>query len=95
MATCYVELDVHSKQSTFVIEDAEGKVIAQGEVPKRRPAFERLCWAQADRRPFAMLAVPRDCLPSILNSACQALSSSRKDLASLRSAVSKPSVNQP
>ena len=42
MATYYVGLDVHSKQSTFVIEDAEGKVIAQGEVPTTRPAFERL-----------------------------------------------------
>ena len=30
MEQYYVGLDVHSRQSTFVIEDAEGKVIAQG-----------------------------------------------------------------
>ena len=42
MATYYVGLDVHSKQSTFVIEDVEGKVMAQGEVPTTRPAFEGL-----------------------------------------------------
>lgn len=43
MGKDYVGLDVHSKQSTFVIEDAEGTVIARGEVPTTRPAFERLC----------------------------------------------------
>jgi transposase len=45
MGKYYVGLDVHSKQSTFVIEDAEGTVVAQGEVPTTRPAFERLCAA--------------------------------------------------
>src|SRR5881628_2408300 len=33
MEQYYVGLDVHSRQSTFVIEDAAGRVTAQGEVP--------------------------------------------------------------
>jgi transposase len=33
MGQYYVGLDVHSRQSAFVIEDAEGQVIAQGELP--------------------------------------------------------------
>jgi transposase len=38
----YVGLDVHSKSSVFVIQDAEGKVVARGEVPTSREGFERL-----------------------------------------------------
>src|SRR5436309_15050460 len=38
----YVGLDVHSRQSTFVIQDAEGQVVAQGTVPTTRAAFARL-----------------------------------------------------
>ena len=38
----YVGLDVHSKQSTFVIQDAEGTVVAQGEVPTTPAGFQRL-----------------------------------------------------
>jgi len=33
MGQYYVGLDVHSRQSAFAIEDAEGRVIAEGEVP--------------------------------------------------------------
>jgi hypothetical protein len=33
MEQYYVGLDVHSRQSTFVIEDGAGRVTAQGEVP--------------------------------------------------------------
>lgn len=36
MEQYYVGLDVHSRQSTFVIEDAAGRVTAQGEVPTPR-----------------------------------------------------------
>jgi transposase len=42
MTTYYVGLDVHSKQSAFVIEDEGGKVIAQGEVPTTPDGFSRL-----------------------------------------------------
>jgi transposase len=42
MTKYYVGLDVHSKQSTFVIEDDAGKVIAQGEVPTTFDGFSRL-----------------------------------------------------
>ena len=42
MAMYYVGLDVHSKQSTFVIEDGAGKVIAQGEVPTTPAGFSGL-----------------------------------------------------
>lgn len=38
----YVGLDVHSKQSVFVIEDENGKVVARGEVPTSREGMERL-----------------------------------------------------
>jgi hypothetical protein len=31
MDSYYVGLDVHSRQSVFVIEDREGRVIAQGD----------------------------------------------------------------
>jgi hypothetical protein len=34
MEEYYVGLDVHSKQSVFVIEDGQGNVIARGEVLK-------------------------------------------------------------
>ncbi len=33
MEQYYVGLDVHSRESTFVIEDGAGRVTAQGEVP--------------------------------------------------------------
>jgi len=42
MATYYVGLDVHSRQSTFVVEDAAGKVVAQGEVPTTPAGFSGL-----------------------------------------------------
>jgi len=42
MTRCYVALDVHSKQSAFVIEDKGGKVIARGEVPTAPDGFSRL-----------------------------------------------------
>ena len=42
MAKYYVGLDVHSRQSTFAIEDAAGKVIAQGEVPSTPAGFSEL-----------------------------------------------------
>jgi len=42
MTKYYVGLDVHSKQSTFVIEDDAGRVIAQGEVPTTPDGFSRL-----------------------------------------------------
>ena len=40
MGQYHVGLDVHSRQSAFVIEDGEERVIAQGEVPTTRAAFE-------------------------------------------------------
>ena len=42
MGKYYVGLDVHSRQSTFVIEDEDGRVIAEGEVPTTRAALEHL-----------------------------------------------------
>lgn len=39
MRTYYVGLDVHSKQTSFVIEDKGGKVIARGEVPTTPEGF--------------------------------------------------------
>ena len=42
MEQYYVGLDVHSRQSAFVIQDAEGRVIAQGEVPTTPTGFEQL-----------------------------------------------------
>ncbi len=42
MAQYYVGLDVHSRQRAFAIEDAEGRVIAQGEVPTTPAGFEHL-----------------------------------------------------
>jgi len=42
MTQYYVGVDVHSRQSVFVIEDAEGRVIAQGEVPTTPAGFEHL-----------------------------------------------------
>lgn len=42
MTPYYVGLDVHSRQSAFVIEDHEGRVIAQGEIPTTPAGFERL-----------------------------------------------------
>ena len=47
MEPYYVGLDVHSRQSAFVIEDGEERVMAQGEVPTTRAAFERLRAVQA------------------------------------------------
>jgi transposase len=38
----YVGLDVHSKQSVFVIEDEDGRVVARGEVATSREGMERL-----------------------------------------------------
>ena len=42
MGQYYVGLDVHSRQSAFVIEDTEGRVITQGEIPTTRTAVEGL-----------------------------------------------------
>ncbi len=42
MGQYYVGLDVHSRQSAFVIEDVDGRVIAQGEVPTTAAGFEHL-----------------------------------------------------
>ncbi len=42
MTRYYVGLDVHSKQSAFVIEDEGGKAIARGEVPTTPDGFSRL-----------------------------------------------------
>ncbi|MGH7820159.1 MAG: IS110 family transposase, partial [Candidatus Binatia bacterium] len=39
----YVGLDVHSKSSVFVIQDADGELVGRGEVPTSREGFERLC----------------------------------------------------
>jgi len=39
----YVGVDVHSKSSVFVIQDADGKLVGRGEVPTSREGFERLC----------------------------------------------------
>ena len=43
MRRYYVGLDVHSKNSAFVIEDAGGRVIAKGEVPTTPEGFWGLC----------------------------------------------------
>ena len=40
--TMYVGLDVHSKQSVFVIEEEQGKVVARGEVPTTNEGLGRL-----------------------------------------------------
>jgi transposase len=40
--TMYVGLDVHSKQSVFVIEDEGGTVVARGEVPTSAEGMRRL-----------------------------------------------------
>jgi transposase len=42
MEQYYVGLDVHSRQSAFAIENGEGRVIAQGEVPTTPAALEGL-----------------------------------------------------
>lgn len=39
MEPYYVGLDVHSRQSAFVIQDAAGRVVAQGEIPTTRAAL--------------------------------------------------------
>ena len=36
MGQYYVGLDVHSRQSVFVVEREDGTVTARGEIPKRR-----------------------------------------------------------
>jgi transposase len=48
---CYVGLDVHSKASVFVIQDAHGQVMAQGEMPTTPEGFRR--WHEAQRLPIA------------------------------------------
>jgi transposase len=42
----YVGLDVHSKQSSFVIQDGNGTVVAQGEIPTTPAGFQRLTGEQ-------------------------------------------------
>jgi hypothetical protein len=47
MTIYYVGLDVHSKQTSFVIEDKGGKVIAQGETTdqtSRAPVTRPSSW---------------------------------------------------
>ena len=39
--TMYVGLDVHSKQSVFVIENETGTVMARGEVPTSAEGMRR------------------------------------------------------
>jgi hypothetical protein len=39
----YVGLDVHSKSSVFVTQDADGKLVGRGEVPASREGLEQLC----------------------------------------------------
>ena len=39
MEPYYVGLDVHSRQSAFVMQDASGRVVAQGEMPTTRAAL--------------------------------------------------------
>jgi transposase len=39
----YVGLDVHSKSSVFVIQDADGKLVGRGKVPTTRKGIEQLC----------------------------------------------------
>ncbi len=43
MQQSYVGVDVHSKQSTFVIADAAGTVLAEGEVPTTPAGLRALC----------------------------------------------------
>ena len=38
----YLGLDVHSKQSVFVIEDSEGAVHAEGAIPSTPAGFQEL-----------------------------------------------------
>lgn len=42
MATCYVGLDVHSKMTQFVVQDASGVVRSRGEVPTTRAGLQLL-----------------------------------------------------
>src|SRR2546430_11279128 len=38
----YVGLDVHSKRSVFVIEAADGRVVARGDIPTTPAGFRQL-----------------------------------------------------
>ncbi|MBM4419854.1 MAG: IS110 family transposase [Chloroflexi bacterium] len=62
MATYYVGLDVHSRQSTFVVEDAAGKVVAQGEVPTTPAGFSGLV-ATHGLAPRTQVALPTVVVP--------------------------------
>ena len=44
---CYVGLDVHSKASVFVIQDAEGEVVTHGDLPTTPEAFRQ--WRESHR----------------------------------------------
>ena len=46
---CYVGLDVHSKASVFVIQDAGGQVVTHGDVPTTPEGFQR--WQAVHRVP--------------------------------------------
>jgi hypothetical protein len=46
---CYVGLDVHSKASVFVIQDAGGQVVTRGDVPTTPEGFQR--WQEVQRLP--------------------------------------------
>ena len=42
MSTVYVGLDVHSKMTVYVVEDAEGKVTAEGSAPTHREGIHSM-----------------------------------------------------
>ena len=46
---CYVGLDVHSKASVFVIQDAGGQVVTRGDMPTTPEGFQR--WQEVQRLP--------------------------------------------
>jgi hypothetical protein len=65
MTRYYVGLDVHSKQSAFVIEDEGGKVIARGEVPTTAGGFRWLKATYQLETELRSLWRPRQLLSSL------------------------------
>ena len=43
MGAYYVDLDVHSRDTVFVIQDETGAIIGRGTVPTAPGAFARVC----------------------------------------------------
>jgi hypothetical protein len=43
MGAYYVGLDVHSRETVFVIQDSTGTVVGRGALPTRPEAFARMC----------------------------------------------------